>query len=390
MPTRPRSFDWTALAPAAAVAVYLLLVVPSVDRQGINWDEHTDLTVAAAYLDEVGLWAGSSGDLNQTRLPMYLGGLLFRAAGDVTLHGARLLSCAVGVLTLLGVWVFCRRELSRDVGRDRMPAARNQPLLPRLFSARVHRERCLRHLRHRLVARRRVRTRAPPLHRSCRAARSRARARTLGEALGVADPRRGAAARVPHAATRTSLRRLAERGEQWPALRSGGSTRCLGADLARAGEVRPPDAGQRRGAAGAGSDGRGLDDAPRVGLAEPEPPPQPAADDARAAGGRDRDLLRRPARPHHQPAHRRDDPPGDHRGRRRRDAEPATRGCGVPLPGRADQTERAGRSGAVALGRSGGATCDRKLERGAPPPAARARVLPGVPDDAPPGRRLVT
>jgi hypothetical protein len=115
MQTSPHSLDRSMLALVVAIAAYLVLVLPTVGRQGINWDEHTDLTVAAAYLDPGGLWAGSTADLNQTRLPMYLGSLLFRAVGEVELHDARLMSCAVAVLTLFGVWVFCRRELGGDV-----------------------------------------------------------------------------------------------------------------------------------------------------------------------------------------------------------------------------------------------------------------------------------
>ncbi len=99
---------WLGLA--VAVALYLGLTVPTIDRQGVNWDEHDDRSIALTYLTPGGLWAGSTVDLNQTRLPMYLGAMAFQATGHNSIRVARLLSCAIGVLTILGVWVFCRRE----------------------------------------------------------------------------------------------------------------------------------------------------------------------------------------------------------------------------------------------------------------------------------------
>ncbi|MEJ2542311.1 MAG: glycosyltransferase family 39 protein, partial [Gemmatimonadota bacterium] len=97
------------------VVAYLSLVVPSTLPQGINWDERVDLTIAESYLDGPdGFITGSTDDLTQTRLPMYSVALLALATGSLTLGLARMVSVAVGVLTLLGVYVFCRICLDRS------------------------------------------------------------------------------------------------------------------------------------------------------------------------------------------------------------------------------------------------------------------------------------
>ena len=93
-----------------AVVLYLGLTLPTLDRQGVNWDEHDDRSIALTNLTPGGLWAGSTVELNQTRLPIYLGAIAFRVTGHDSIRVARLLSCGIGVLTILGVWVFCRRE----------------------------------------------------------------------------------------------------------------------------------------------------------------------------------------------------------------------------------------------------------------------------------------
>jgi hypothetical protein len=95
--------------------VYLALILPTLRRQGIDWDEQTDLLIAESYLRPGGLWIGSPLDPINVRLPMYLGGLLFRLTGP-DLITARLLSCAAGVATLWAVWIWCRRDFGRRCG----------------------------------------------------------------------------------------------------------------------------------------------------------------------------------------------------------------------------------------------------------------------------------
>jgi hypothetical protein len=92
--------------------VYAALILPTVGRQGIGWDEQTDLLVAQSYLAPGGLWIGSHLDPINVRLPMYLPGLLFHWTGPQLLV-ARLLSCAAGFATLMAIWIWCRREFGR-------------------------------------------------------------------------------------------------------------------------------------------------------------------------------------------------------------------------------------------------------------------------------------
>lgn len=91
---------------------YAVLILPTLARQGIGWDEQTDLLVARSYLAPDGLWIGSHLDPINVRLPMYLPGLLFQWTGPDLLV-ARLLSCAAGLGTLVATWLWCRREFGR-------------------------------------------------------------------------------------------------------------------------------------------------------------------------------------------------------------------------------------------------------------------------------------
>ncbi|MBN2391183.1 MAG: hypothetical protein JXR84_10685, partial [Anaerolineae bacterium] len=50
---------------------YIALLLPTVYRQGISWDEQTDIDIARAYLTQSDGWLrGSPSDPSQTRLPM--------------------------------------------------------------------------------------------------------------------------------------------------------------------------------------------------------------------------------------------------------------------------------------------------------------------------------
>jgi hypothetical protein len=105
------------LAFGIVVAVYLALVLPTLCRHGIGWDEQTDLGVAVAYATEPGGWLlGSDADPINVRLPMASAAAVFALLGGPSLVAARGLSCALGALTLLAVFVFCRRELDTRKG----------------------------------------------------------------------------------------------------------------------------------------------------------------------------------------------------------------------------------------------------------------------------------
>ena len=92
--------------------LYLCLILPTVPRHGISWDEQTDLDIASTYAHDLGGWLiGSPDDPANMRLPMYATAALTAPFGGPSLIGGRLASCAVGLLTLLGVFVYCRRHL---------------------------------------------------------------------------------------------------------------------------------------------------------------------------------------------------------------------------------------------------------------------------------------
>jgi 4-amino-4-deoxy-L-arabinose transferase-like glycosyltransferase len=98
------------------LALYLALVVPTLTRQGISWDEQIDLDIAQAYLDGPWGWlVGSPADPSQTRLPMVAAAIVLAVTGGGLLT-ARLISVLVGLATLLGVYVFCRRRLGHATG----------------------------------------------------------------------------------------------------------------------------------------------------------------------------------------------------------------------------------------------------------------------------------
>lgn len=105
------------LAFGVVAAVYLALVLPTVSRHGIAWDEQTDLGIATAYTTQPGGWlVGSDVDPLNVRLPMAGVAALSAPLGGPSLLAARLSSCALGVLTLVAVFVFCRRELDARKG----------------------------------------------------------------------------------------------------------------------------------------------------------------------------------------------------------------------------------------------------------------------------------
>ncbi len=96
---------------AAILLLYLVLLLPTVSRYGIGWDELTDLRIARSYLPPEGGWlSGSTFDPANTRLPMYTVAALFALTGTESLLVARLVSSALGALSIVGTYFFCRRE----------------------------------------------------------------------------------------------------------------------------------------------------------------------------------------------------------------------------------------------------------------------------------------
>lgn len=101
----------------AVLTLYLTLLLPTLSRQGISWDEQVDLDIARVYFGQPWGWLlGSDLDPSQTRLPMMIGALVFAALGRDDLITARVVSAAAGLVTLLGVYFFCARRLDHKVG----------------------------------------------------------------------------------------------------------------------------------------------------------------------------------------------------------------------------------------------------------------------------------
>ena len=110
------SAAWRALA-ALSFVLYLALILPTLSRQGIAWDEQVDLDIARSYGSaEYGWFSGSGFDASQSRLPMYLGGMIFTATGRDSLGLSRLLTVVMGALTLAGVIVLGRQIFGPGAG----------------------------------------------------------------------------------------------------------------------------------------------------------------------------------------------------------------------------------------------------------------------------------
>jgi hypothetical protein len=93
------------------ILIYSVLLIPTVRRQGISWDEQTDIWVARAYLKQPDGWlVGSDIDPSQTRLPAFTVALVYTLFNQSGLILARYVSCIIGTLTLLAVFIFCRRR----------------------------------------------------------------------------------------------------------------------------------------------------------------------------------------------------------------------------------------------------------------------------------------
>jgi 4-amino-4-deoxy-L-arabinose transferase-like glycosyltransferase len=99
------------------LVVYGALLLPTVGRQGISWDEQTDIRIARAYVSPYRGWFGGSFvDPSQTRLPMAAVAIVYAFFGTQDLFTARVVSCLVGALTLVGIYVYCRRDYNHRTG----------------------------------------------------------------------------------------------------------------------------------------------------------------------------------------------------------------------------------------------------------------------------------
>jgi hypothetical protein len=98
------------------LACYALLIIPTVDRLGIGWDEATDLVIAQAYQTPQGMLRGLSWDVSQTRMPMFIVALVFRLFGVSNLLLARYTTVLVGGLTLWGIFVYGKEQFTPTTG----------------------------------------------------------------------------------------------------------------------------------------------------------------------------------------------------------------------------------------------------------------------------------
>jgi 4-amino-4-deoxy-L-arabinose transferase-like glycosyltransferase len=97
--------------------VYCVLLIPTVGRHGISWDEQTDIEIARGYISRPGGWfTGSNSDPSQARLPMYAVAMIYKLTGTDDLLTARFISVFVGALTILGVYIYCKQEIDSKRG----------------------------------------------------------------------------------------------------------------------------------------------------------------------------------------------------------------------------------------------------------------------------------
>ena len=98
------------------IAVYLIIILPTVPVHGISNDEFIDYSISQTLFSSLkGWWNGSDIDPTQARLPMFLSGLFGTLFDNPTVYTARYFSCIVSVFTLIGIYLFGRLELNRRV-----------------------------------------------------------------------------------------------------------------------------------------------------------------------------------------------------------------------------------------------------------------------------------
>lgn len=107
-----RVFAWGVLA--VVLLVFAMLTAGTVHRQGIGYDEQTDLDIARVYWHSPdGWWQGSASDAINVRLPTYTVPLVGLCFGHTDLLLSRLTSVAVACLTLVIVFLYAKRNLGR-------------------------------------------------------------------------------------------------------------------------------------------------------------------------------------------------------------------------------------------------------------------------------------
>ena len=115
LPDSFRKFHWWLIF-VGILAGYALLIIPTVNRLGVGWDEATDFVIAKAYQTPQGMLLGLSWDLSQTRMPMFLAALVFKLFGNSNLILARFTTVLVGGVTLWGVFVYGKECFSPATG----------------------------------------------------------------------------------------------------------------------------------------------------------------------------------------------------------------------------------------------------------------------------------
>ena len=99
------------------IIIYLVLLLPTVGLYGIYYDEQTDMDIARSYISQPSGWLnGSSSDPANVRLPMYFVAIIFTMFKTESLFAARLVNCFLGVLILVGVFAYCKRQHDRKTG----------------------------------------------------------------------------------------------------------------------------------------------------------------------------------------------------------------------------------------------------------------------------------
>jgi hypothetical protein len=98
------------------LALYTLLIIPTLTRLGIGWDEEVDLRIARAYLTTGGFFFGVPLDSSQVRLPMFTVALVYRLLGVNDLLTARSVTVLAGAFTLLGIYTYGKENVSRNTG----------------------------------------------------------------------------------------------------------------------------------------------------------------------------------------------------------------------------------------------------------------------------------
>lgn len=97
--------------------LYLVLLLPTVGRYGITWDEQGDTGIANNYIFKKGGWlVDSCIDPSQARLPMYFVAIIFFLLKNSSLILARLVSCFMGALTIIAVYIFCKQQYDYKKG----------------------------------------------------------------------------------------------------------------------------------------------------------------------------------------------------------------------------------------------------------------------------------